>query len=398
MSAYMRKKAKSKYRNSIRLERATQKHSSDTHRTPYDRVKLCRNTPGCSHVGIVPDDAVGRRVFSGSPVSPAFHSGAAPSSPQSPLSTLKTPMLRAIQIASLLLTGAPSASFKELIFVPDPPIVSLRLGDTLNPDDIKEGDDVYFECHVKANPPWRKLSWMHNKKEPQMVVRSTHEGDNSPQFSVPPQLTSAWRISRARASCEGHVTCTVQRDGNAASQFSFFLVYGRSDAMRACQCRPYRFLSYGSLKVQNASGIGGREIRGIQLGYRGERERRGWPVWKSLKRPGRMSCHRQAHGRGRKTLCCGLSDDAVRRVQVFCPVCFSATLCKEMRSWLRATFPRLPAPHVMCWLNHTRRRRPAESAELFCAGDSGDVCTKMSMYPGEAEHIDDVTHSIPIHD
>nr|CAD7425656.1 unnamed protein product [Timema monikensis] len=44
----------------------------------------------------------------------------------------------------------------------DPPIVTLRLGSTLNPDDIKEGDDVYFECHVKANPPWRKLNWMHN--------------------------------------------------------------------------------------------------------------------------------------------------------------------------------------------------------------------------------------------
>ncbi|KDR10051.1 hypothetical protein L798_00313, partial [Zootermopsis nevadensis] len=43
-----------------------------------------------------------------------------------------------------------------------PPIVSLMLGSTLNPDDIKEGDDVYFECHVKANPPWRKLSWLHN--------------------------------------------------------------------------------------------------------------------------------------------------------------------------------------------------------------------------------------------
>jgi sucrose-6-phosphate hydrolase SacC (GH32 family) len=36
------------------------------------------------------------------------------------------------------------------------------LGSTLNPDDIKEGDDVYFECHVKANPVWRKLSWLHN--------------------------------------------------------------------------------------------------------------------------------------------------------------------------------------------------------------------------------------------
>uniref|UniRef100_A0A182JBS5 Ig-like domain-containing protein n=1 Tax=Anopheles atroparvus TaxID=41427 RepID=A0A182JBS5_ANOAO len=43
-----------------------------------------------------------------------------------------------------------------------PPIVSLRLGSTLSADDIKEGDDVYFECHVLANPPWRKLHWLHD--------------------------------------------------------------------------------------------------------------------------------------------------------------------------------------------------------------------------------------------
>ncbi|XP_065338452.1 nephrin-like isoform X2 [Cloeon dipterum] len=43
-----------------------------------------------------------------------------------------------------------------------PPILLLKLGSTLNPDDIKEGDDVYFECHVRANPPWRKLNWLHN--------------------------------------------------------------------------------------------------------------------------------------------------------------------------------------------------------------------------------------------
>uniref|UniRef100_A0ABD2XEZ8 Ig-like domain-containing protein n=1 Tax=Trichogramma kaykai TaxID=54128 RepID=A0ABD2XEZ8_9HYME len=42
------------------------------------------------------------------------------------------------------------------------PIVSLRLGSTLNAEDIKEGDDVYFECQIKANPPWSKLTWIHN--------------------------------------------------------------------------------------------------------------------------------------------------------------------------------------------------------------------------------------------
>ncbi|XP_070500607.1 synaptogenesis protein syg-1-like isoform X1 [Chironomus tepperi] len=43
-----------------------------------------------------------------------------------------------------------------------PPLVTLQLGSTLSNDDIKEGDDVYFECHVEANPKFTKLSWLHN--------------------------------------------------------------------------------------------------------------------------------------------------------------------------------------------------------------------------------------------
>lgn len=46
--------------------------------------------------------------------------------------------------------------------IPDPPLVNLQLGSTLLSEDIKEGDDVYFECQVQANPGWRKLSWLHN--------------------------------------------------------------------------------------------------------------------------------------------------------------------------------------------------------------------------------------------
>ncbi|KAJ8869540.1 hypothetical protein PR048_028531 [Dryococelus australis] len=42
ISAYTRQNAKSKYRNRIRFERASQEQSSDTHKTPYDRAKRCR--------------------------------------------------------------------------------------------------------------------------------------------------------------------------------------------------------------------------------------------------------------------------------------------------------------------------------------------------------------------
>lgn len=41
-------------------------------------------------------------------------------------------------------------------------MVTIQLGPTLVVDDIKEGDDVYFECHVRANPDWKRLQWFHN--------------------------------------------------------------------------------------------------------------------------------------------------------------------------------------------------------------------------------------------
>ncbi|XP_050679946.1 nephrin-like [Leptidea sinapis] len=42
------------------------------------------------------------------------------------------------------------------------PIITLQLGSKLNPNDIEEGDDVYFECVVHANPPAYKVVWEHN--------------------------------------------------------------------------------------------------------------------------------------------------------------------------------------------------------------------------------------------
>lgn len=44
----------------------------------------------------------------------------------------------------------------------DPPQVNLHLGSTLNPEDIKEGDDVYFECIIKANPRQHRITWFHD--------------------------------------------------------------------------------------------------------------------------------------------------------------------------------------------------------------------------------------------
>lgn len=48
------------------------------------------------------------------------------------------------------------------MFVLDVPLLKLALGTNMNPADIEEGDDVYFECKIDANPPAYKVIWKHN--------------------------------------------------------------------------------------------------------------------------------------------------------------------------------------------------------------------------------------------
>lgn len=45
------------------------------------------------------------------------------------------------------------------VFVSDPPEVHLKAGRQIDLKDIKEGDDVYFECSIEANPPSHHVTW-----------------------------------------------------------------------------------------------------------------------------------------------------------------------------------------------------------------------------------------------
>ncbi|XP_053985490.1 nephrin-like [Hylaeus anthracinus] len=45
------------------------------------------------------------------------------------------------------------------------PIATLKMGSSLNPKNIKEGDGVYFECNVRANPKAYKLAWFHEEEQ-----------------------------------------------------------------------------------------------------------------------------------------------------------------------------------------------------------------------------------------
>ena len=47
-------------------------------------------------------------------------------------------------------------------FFADPPKVQLSLGKNIDPLSIAEGNDVYLDCAIKANPRAYKVEWMHN--------------------------------------------------------------------------------------------------------------------------------------------------------------------------------------------------------------------------------------------
>jgi hypothetical protein len=55
------------------------------------------------------------------------------------------------------------------IVFPDAPQVSLRLGRTLDPDNLRTGHDVYFECDIKANPAPLRLEWLLNVSQKKIL-------------------------------------------------------------------------------------------------------------------------------------------------------------------------------------------------------------------------------------
>ena len=63
----------------------------------------------------------------------------------------------------------PAQSFVMIIhssiYFPDSPVLSLSLGSKLNPDNIREGDDVYMECDVHARPRVDKIAWLINVRK-----------------------------------------------------------------------------------------------------------------------------------------------------------------------------------------------------------------------------------------
>ena len=122
-------------------------------------------------------------------------------------------------------------------------MLNLKLGPSMNPDDIEEGDDVYFECDIKANPAAYKVVWKHNVRRVPLSLSSTLSREIHPKleytyyavaflsstlisptspatFSLPPQravvvvVHSAVpfyirKCARSRCTCMGAGPCSI---------------------------------------------------------------------------------------------------------------------------------------------------------------------------------------------
>ncbi|XP_017756216.1 PREDICTED: uncharacterized protein LOC108547976 [Eufriesea mexicana] len=87
------------------------------------------------------------------------------------------------------------------------PILRLELGSNMNPDDIEEGDDVYFECKVHANPGAYKVVWKHNGN---IIQNDAKNGVIVQQYDL-----ALREVTRSQA---GNYTCiasNVEGDGNS---------------------------------------------------------------------------------------------------------------------------------------------------------------------------------------
>ncbi|XP_048266603.1 carcinoembryonic antigen-related cell adhesion molecule 5 isoform X2 [Bombus terrestris] len=85
------------------------------------------------------------------------------------------------------------------------PILHLELGSNMNPDDIEEGDDVYFECKVHANPGAYKVIWRHNGN---IIQNNAKNGVIVQQYGL-----ALREVNRSQA---GNYTCiasNVEGDG-----------------------------------------------------------------------------------------------------------------------------------------------------------------------------------------
>ncbi|ROT78551.1 putative hemicentin-2 [Penaeus vannamei] len=104
-----------------------------------------------------------------------------------------------LELGTMGTPGAVGASLaKRCLHKMYPPEVLASLGYSIDLEKLKEGDDVYFTCSVKANPPASTITWYH---EDTVQVQNVSMGVILSGESLVLQ-----RVSRQRA---GHYRCSA---------------------------------------------------------------------------------------------------------------------------------------------------------------------------------------------
>lgn len=117
------------------------------------------------------------------------------------------------------------------------PEAKLILGTSLNPDAIREGTDVYFDCLVKAEPGVYKVEWHHNGR---LLNHNVGQG-----IIISNQSLVLQGVSRSSA---GNYTCVgFNTEGDGESN-AFYL-----NVMYAPTCKPNQTRVHGVAKQEKAN-------------------------------------------------------------------------------------------------------------------------------------------------
>ncbi|XP_050305453.1 protein turtle homolog B-like isoform X2 [Anthonomus grandis grandis] len=121
----------------------------------------------------------------------------------------------------------------EIHYTPEARII---LGTSLNPNAVREGTDVYFDCIINAHPPAYKVEWRHNGKHLQVNVNAG--------IIISNQSLVLQGVSRSTA---GNYTCVGYNLEGEGESNAFYL-----NVLYAPTCKPDQTRIYGVAKQERA--------------------------------------------------------------------------------------------------------------------------------------------------
>ncbi|XP_014294397.1 nephrin isoform X2 [Halyomorpha halys] len=135
------------------------------------------------------------------------------------------------------ITGTPPISDYWTLHIQYVPETKISLGTSLKADEIREGNDVYFDCKVKAVPPVYKIEWRHNGR-----LLSHNIGQ---RVVISDKSLALQGVSRNNA---GNYTCVGFNTEGDGESTPFYL-----DVMYAPTCKPLQTRVHGVAKQERVN-------------------------------------------------------------------------------------------------------------------------------------------------